>query len=196
MELYVKNTYKYSRDRIGLVLWLVGRNVIPRTTKDVDPETCPTFVNQVVHSATDAVSLFVCQNFTHHFILSTFHTFILLALTCVGEDGRNGSQPGADSSDNEQQRSVRSSHQSVFSTQTAALQNMIHALPASSVTGTIHKGLLKAIEWFFCVYTECASLIYLTGGSKGSCPAGHSIDVEIQIWKRNRSFCFHVSNCF
>lgn len=99
------------------MLWSVGRNVVPGTTTDDDPETCSAFVNQVVHSATVAVSVFVWVNILQ--IIS--YCALLLALTRVGEDRRNGSQPGADSSDNEQQRSVRSYHQSVFLTQNRSI---------------------------------------------------------------------------
>ncbi len=173
---------------LGVRFWLclVDRNVFPccSTTKNVDSETRPTFVNQRLHSATLAVCMYVRVKIVH-----ISYWALLLALTLhVGEGGRK--VHSLELIHRIMNRNAQWGHPTKVSLRlkTAALQNMIHALPASSVTGTIHKGLLKAIEWFFCVYTECASLLYLTGGSKRSHHAGHSIDVEIQTWKGNISF--------
>lgn len=58
---------------------------------------------------------------------------------------------------------------------------MIHLLPASNVTGTIHRGPLKAIEWFFSVFIECTGLIYLTRERASySPPAGQSLHGETE----------------
>lgn len=102
---------------VRLGLWLVVRNVVPGTTKDVDPDTCPTFVIQCLLSAAVIVSMLVWVKILHIIL----YCALLLGLTWLGEDLRNSSQPGADSSDNEQQSSVRSSHQSVSSTQNRSI---------------------------------------------------------------------------
>lgn len=91
----------------------VVRNAITGETNDVDPETCPTFRNLIVHSAAAAVSMFVWVKILH---IISYYALILPLTFCLGEDSRNGSQPGADLPDNEQHCSVRSFHQSVFLT--------------------------------------------------------------------------------
>lgn len=143
---------------LGVRFWLclVHKNVFPccSTTKDVDPETRPTFVNQHFHSATLAVCS--SQNSTY-FILSIAVGF---DFTCWWRREK-GSQPGADSSDNEQKRSVRSSHQSVSSTQDRSITKHDPCASCQQCDWYYPQGTFKSY-WmgFLCLHWMCKFNIF------------------------------------